>query len=83
MNLEWFTPRSESQLNFQFKILCMLSISIQPVHSGHEFIFQQNTNILLFDRNNDVVFGNKIDFANYSRELFFQLSITLSKIDRL
>ena len=86
--------------NVSLQLLLMLSISIQPVYSGREFIFQRNSNMLLFDQNNEThifllgrkkiflrfignsVFGVKIYFFRYSRELLFQLSIISSKIDR-
>ena len=59
----------------------MLSISIQPVHSGHEFIFQRNSNMLLFDRNNETrisflgwnfIFEIYRQFRFWGQNLFFQ-----------
>ena len=47
----------------------MFSISIQSVHSGHEFIFQRNSNMLLFDRNNETrifLWAEKKNFGDLS-----------------
>ena len=48
------SPVKWNQTNNVF--MGMLSTSIQPVHSRHEFIFQRNSKMLLFGRNNEILF---------------------------
>ena len=50
-----------------------------PNNETRIFFFEPKKNFLRFIGN--FVFGVKIYFFNYSRELFSQLSITSSKID--
>ena len=46
----------------------MLSISIRLVHSGHDFIFQRNSNMLLFGQNNEtLLFGPKKKILRFIR----------------